>query len=372
MVSGTAEGAGLRIVPGAGAGKEAPANATPPASLHIMHVILSRGFAGSERAAAEACNAMCAEHEVSLVVRRDHRHESGASVRDYVDPRVRVFEVPARWFTRRRLAAAIREARPQVIHTHLRRGTRYVAQIAPDAAHFCTLHLSLNGPHFLKADGLVCITEWQFDTVPADYRGRVFLVPNSLIPQPRLPDAEVQRLRASLGVRPSDFLVGGVGRLAESKGFDVLIRAFGEANLPGGRLVIVGEGRERRRLESLAGSGVTFTGYRADAKVLFQAFDVFVSPSRSEPFGRVIIEALDAGVPVIATEALGPRDIARRFPVELVPIDDVTAMAGALRRAAERPRRRLTLDLSEFHVERVATRLVEAYRDVLATQPARS
>lgn len=336
--------------------------------LRIMQVILSRGFAGSERAAAEACNAMCAEHEVSLVVRGDHRHESGASIRDHLDGRVRVFEVPARWFTRRRLASAIREARPQVIHTHLRRGTRYVAQIASGAAHFCTLHLSLNGPHFLRADGLVCITEWQLDTVPADYRGRVFLVPNSLVPQPRLPDEEVQRLRASLGAGPGDFLVGGVGRLAHSKGFDVLLRAFAAANLAGGRLAIVGDGRERARLEALAGPSVRFTGYRADAKSLFQAFDVFVSPSRSEPFGRVIIEALDAGVPVIATDALGPRDIARRFPVELVPIDDVAALAGALGRAAQRPRQRLALDLSEFHVERVAARLVEAYREVLAAR----
>ena len=333
-----------------------------------MQVILSRGFAGSERAAAEVCNAMCAEHEVSLVVRRDHRLESGASIRDHLDPRVRVFEVPARWLTRRRLAAAIREARPQVIHTHLRRGTRYVAQIAPGAAHFCTLHLSLNGPHFLRTDGLVCITEWQLDTVPADYRGRVFLVPNSLVPQPRLPDAEVQRLRASLGAGPADFLVGGVGRLAASKGFDVLIRAFDAAQLPGGRLVIVGEGRERARLEALAGPAVTFTGYRTDAKSLFQAFDVFVSPSRSEPFGRVIVEALDAGVPVIATDALGPRDIARRFPVEIVPIDDIAALAGALRRVAGRPRQRLALDLSDFHVERVAARLVGAYREVLAAR----
>jgi len=368
MVSGTAQGAGLPIASGAGAGTEGPVNAKPPATLRIVHIILSRGFAGSERAAAEACNAMCSEHEVSLVVRRDHRHESGASIRDHLDPRVRVFEVPARWFTRRRLAAVVREARPLVIHTHLRRATRYVAQIATGAAHFCTLHISLNGPHFLRADGLVCITDWQLGTVPAGYRGRVFLIPNSLVTQPRLADDEVQRLRASLGAGSTDFLVGGVGRLAESKGFDVLVCAFGEAGLPGGRLVIVGEGRERRRLQSLAGPGVTFAGYRPDAKALFQAFDVFVSPSRSEPFGRVIIEALDAGVPVIATEALGPRDIARRFPVELVPIDDVVAMADALRRAAVRSRERLSLDLSEFHVDRIAGRLLDAYREVLAAR----
>ena len=333
--------------------------------LRIMQVILSRGFAGSERAAAEACNAMCAEHEVTLVLRRDHRAENGASIRDHVDPRVAVVELPPRWLTRRRLAAAVRAARPDVIHTHLRRGTRYVAQLRPGAAHFCTLHLSINGPHFLQADGLVCITEWQLETVPAGYAGRVYLIPNSLVPQPRLPEGEVQRLRASLGVAPGEFLVGGVGRLAESKGFDVLVRAFAEAALPEARLVIVGDGRERARLEALAGPAVTFTGYREDAKALFQAFDLFVSPSRSEPFGRVIIEALDAGVPVIASEALGPRDIARRFPVELVPVDDVAALTDALRRAAARPRERVAVDLSEFHVDRVCARLLEAYREVV-------
>jgi len=333
-----------------------------------MQVILSQGFAGSERAAAEASNAMCAAHEVTLALRRDHRAANGSSIRDHIDPRVTVVELPPRWFTRHRLAAAIRAARPDVIHTHLRRGTRYVAQLRPDAAHFCTLHLSINGPHFLRADGLVCITEWQLETVPADYRGRVYLIPNSLVPQPRLDAAEIGRLRTSLGAAPGDLLVGGVGRLAGTKGFDVLIRAFAEAALPGARLVIVGDGRERGKLEALAGPGVTFTGYRPDAKPLFQAFDLFVSPSRSEPFGRVIIEALDAGVPVIASEALGPRDIARRFPVELVPVDDVPALAQALRRAAARPRARLSPDLSEFHVEHVTARLLDAYREVVATR----
>ena len=56
-----------------------------------------------------------------------------------------------------------------------------------------------------------------------------------------------------------------------------------------------GEGSERARLERLAtGLPVTFTGFRDDAKDWFQAIDLFVSASRSEPFGRVIIEALDA------------------------------------------------------------------------------
>jgi glycosyltransferase involved in cell wall biosynthesis len=338
--------------------------------LRIMQVILSSGFAGSERAAAEACNAMCSSHDVALVIRADHRSPGGASIRDHLDARVHVIEVPGIWGTRRRLAEAIRAWQPDVIHTHLRRGTRYVAQIGAGPVHFCTLHLSLNGPHYLRTDGLFCISEWQLETVPATYRGRMFLLPNSLVPQPRLEAGRVRRLRAEFGAGDDDFLVGGVGRLAWSKGFDILVRAFAAAALPKARLAIVGEGRQRSRLERLAGGGVTLTGYREDAKDLYQAFDLFVCPSRTEPFGRVIVEALDAGTPVIASDAQGPRDIARRFPIELVPRNDVPALAEALRRAAARPRERLALDLSEFNVESISARMLEAYTEVLAVRGA--
>jgi glycosyltransferase involved in cell wall biosynthesis len=345
---------------------DAPRGAEP--RLRIMQLILSRGFAGSERAVAEACNGMCDRHDVVLVIRSDHRSLGGASICDHLDPRVQVTKLPARIGTRRRLAAVIRSWRPDIIHTHLRRGTRYVAQIGAGAVHFCTLHLSLNGPHFLKSDGLFCISEWQLETVPTTYRGRLFLLRNSLVSQPRLDPARVRQLRAEFGASGDDFVVGGVGRLTQGKGFDVLIRAFTAAALPNARLVIVGEGRQRGRLERMAGANVALAGFRGDVKNLYQAFDLFVSPSRIEPFSRVIIEALDAGTPVVATNAQGPRDIARRFPIELVPVSDVAALAEALRRAGAGPRRRLALDLSEFNVQSIVARMLEAYTEVLAAR----
>ena len=178
-------------------------------------------------------------------------------------------------------------------------------------------------------------------------------------------------MRAELGAGPGDFLIGSAGRLAASKGFDVLLRAFARAALPGARLVIVGDGSERPRLERLAGDRVTLAGFRADVKDCFQAFDLFVSASRREPFGRVIIEALDGGAPVIATAAKGPRDIARRYPIELVGNGNVEELALALSRAYGRPRERVEVDLSEFHIEHVAARMLEAYRDVLGARQQR-
>ena len=329
--------------------------------MKIAHVILSRGFAGSERATAEMCNAHCATHQVLLILKRSHRNSKGISIRDWLDPRVAVIEV-ANWLPRSGIEAALKNFQPDVIHAHLRRSTRMLANIHPRAPAVATLHLTVNGPHFAAMEGLICIANWQTRDIPPNYAGRVFHINESLIPAPRISADEIAALRRDLGVQPHEYLIGGVGRLARSKGFDILIEAFKQAKLPGARLVILGEGRERRRLQSLCGPDISLPGFRGDVKNCYQAFDLFVSPSRSEPLGRVVLEALDAGVPVVAAATEGPKEILQRYSGELFPIGDVAALAALLRRFhATRPAKSRH-DLSAYHLENVARHTEAAYR----------
>jgi glycosyltransferase involved in cell wall biosynthesis len=336
--------------------------------MRILHTILSSGFAGTERATAEMCNALCDAHEVLLVVRRDHRAASGASILDHLDPRVQVREV-GRWFPRLALRRVVRDWRPDVIHAHLRKSARLLAKLRPPCPTIATLHMWVNGPHYLQLDGLIVIAQWQKRDL-AGYRGRVFDINESLVPHPRLGAARIEALRAEAGAAPGSLLVGGVGRLARSKGFDTLIRAFRAAALPDAVLAIVGDGRERASLQALAeGLPVRFLGFRDDAKDFYQAFDLFVSPSRSEPLGRVLFEALDAGVPVLATRTQGPSEILARYPGRLVPVDDVEAMAAALRELAAAPPARASHDLSAYHLDAVRRATEAAYRELIESRP---
>jgi glycosyltransferase involved in cell wall biosynthesis len=306
-----------------------------------------------------------------LALRRGHRNRAGVSIVDHLDPRVQVHEL-GDWFPGPGLARLVHEWRPDVIHTHLRKSTRLVARLRPRCATVATLHMWVNGPHFLQMDGLIVIAQWQKRDL-GGYRGRVFDINESLVPHPRLGAARIEALRAEAGAAPGSLLVGGVGRLARSKGFDTLIRAFRAAALPDAVLAIVGDGRERASLQALAeGLPVRFLGFRDDAKDFYQAFDLFVSPSRSEPLGRVLFEALDAGVPVLATATQGPSEVLRKFPGRLVPIDDVDAMAAALREfAASRPPH-VRPDLSAYHLDRVATETLAAYRELIAAHEKRA
>jgi glycosyltransferase involved in cell wall biosynthesis len=110
-------------------------------------------------------------------------------------------------------------------------------------------------------------------------------------------------------------VVGMVGRLAEQKGIDVLLAATPRllSTDAGTRILIVGEGPERAKLENRArdlgvAAAVRFVGHRDDVASVYRAMDVFVLPSRHEGFGLVFAEAMAAGVPVVGTRVVGSVD----------------------------------------------------------------
>ena len=116
--------------------------------------------------------------------------------------------------------------------------------------------------------------------------------------------------RAALGLRAEDFVIGVVGRLHPKKAPRRALRAFERFRqaCPRASLVFVGDGELRQDLESGAGAGVAFAGFRTDARELLKAFDVVLAcATEREAFGLALLEALAADVPVICTDRPGPR-----------------------------------------------------------------
>lgn len=118
--------------------------------------------------------------------------------------------------------------------------------------------------------------------------------------------------RASVGAQPDERLLLYVGRLAPEKRLDLLAEALPQ--LPGTRLVFVGDGPARPALERhLAGAPAHFAGYlRGDElATAYASADLFVFPSDTETFGQVIQEAMASGLPVVAARAGGATDLVR-------------------------------------------------------------
>lgn len=162
--------------------------------------------------------------------------------------------------------------------------------------------------------------------------------------------AEEPADRETLGVPEDAKLLLGLGRLHAVKGFDTLIRAA--ALLPDVYCVIAGEGPERAALTRLIGElklgeRVKLLGWREDSGALLKAADIFISSSRHEPLGNMVLEAFSAQTPVLAARAEGPVEIIRHGEDGLlVPINDPEALADAAKTMLDDIRLRVKLALS--------------------------
>ena len=178
---------------------------------------------------------------------------------------------------------------------------------------------------------------------------RAHVVYNGIDPAPfdAVTEADVARVRAELGLT-SAYVVGVFSRFSAWKGQHVLIEAL--AGLPAVHALFVGEalfGEDARyaadlraRVAALGlGARVHFAGFRADVPALMRAVDVVAHTSTApEPFGRVIVEGMLAGKPVVATAAGGALEIVEDGVTGLlVPPGDAGALRAALARLAAAP-----------------------------------
>jgi glycosyltransferase involved in cell wall biosynthesis len=149
----------------------------------------------------------------------------------------------------------------------------------------------------------------------------------ALPPRQSLPDVSALAARENV--------VLGVGRLVPEKGFATLVEGFAKSKLAR-RLIVLGEGPERVRLENLTvqlglSGRVELRGYVKEPWPVFNEAKILALASRSEAFGNVIVEALARGLPVVATRCGGPQEILEDGRHgRLVPLDDVDAMAKAI------------------------------------------
>lgn len=194
------------------------------------------------------------------------------------------------------------------------------------------------------------------------------------------------QLRRDFQFTEQDFIVGTVGNLRAIKGQRYLIEAMPLIlqKQPAAQIVMIGQGPEERNLNALAqnlgiASQIRFLGYRKDAQQIIGMFDVFVLPSLSEGFPNVLLEAIMAGVPVVATNAGGvPEIVHHGKEALLVNPADATELAAAILHLADQPELRNILVKNalgrvkdQFDIRTTLTRYDAAYLNLIGASAGR-
>ena len=184
--------------------------------------------------------------------------------------------------------------------------------------------------------------------VPTD---RLHLLGNGIDLERFAPGPKAQaarrRIRAELGVDDATVVVGAVGRLVWEKGYRELFAAAGLLRRRCSEVTVVvagpdepekADGISAAALAAAESSGVRFLGHRSDVEDLYAAFDMYVLASYREGFPRSAMEAAAMGLPVVATDIRGCRQVVEHGSTGLlVPPRDAAALTDALARLAGDP-----------------------------------
>lgn len=208
---------------------------------------------------------------------------------------------------------------------------------------------------------------------------RIRVVPSGVELRPPQP-GEGMEFREELGLQPGELLVGNVAHLADHKGQRYLVEAIPTVlrECPQARFVIVGQGELEKPLKQLAhdlglGDRLIFTGFRADVPAVLEALDLFVMSSHLEGLGTIVLDALAAGKPVVATRAGGiPEMIEDGRHGLLVPPRDPAALGQAILRVLRAPDRAASLAeqgrlrvLEQYSADAMVEGNLAAYRELL-------
>jgi glycosyltransferase involved in cell wall biosynthesis len=189
------------------------------------------------------------------------------------------------------------------------------------------------------ADGFIAVSDDVAEAVARAYRphrSRLFTIPNGVDLERFGGKGEREAARTALDVAPQARVIIVVAKLFAQKGHAVLLQALASIPLrPDDVVLFVGEGPERERLQQLAKqrevAAVRFLGSRPDVPSLLAASDLFVLPSLWEGLPMALLEGMAAGLPVIATDVAGSRQVV--VPGEsgmLVAPGDPRALASAV------------------------------------------
>ncbi len=211
---------------------------------------------------------------------------------------------------------------------------------------------------------------------------RIDLVPSGVPPIPADQAWDPETARKNFGIKDNEIAIVAVGALTDHKGHRWLIGAAPQivAAFPSARIHILGEGELRGELESLIArlgmkDFVRLHGHVPDARLKLAGFDLYVSSSHLEGLGTAILDAMLAGLPVVAASAGGVTDVVRHGKTGwLVPARDSSALATEVVRVLNLPliERQRLVEAAKANVEerfsagQMVAGTLAVYRRILA------
>jgi sugar transferase (PEP-CTERM/EpsH1 system associated) len=364
----------------------------PEPGLHVMHLLYMLGIGGMEVGVVKLANRLPPSFVTSIC-----SSVPADDLKKRLNPDVKLYELNRRRGNDPRFVLALyrllRRVKPDVLHTHgwgtLCEGIAAARLAAvPYVVHGEHGTMDLRGRNrpvqrwvWGRCDRVLSVSSRLAERMAAETGfalGRIQTIRNG-VDLARLSGGNRTNGRRMLGLNEADLVIGTVGRLVPVKNQDLLLRALAQLRQRGltFRAVIVGDGPLRSTLQQAAascgiGDCVRLAGHHENIPDALAAMDIFVLSSDSEGLSNTIVEAMAAGLPVVATHVGGADELVSHGVTGLLaPPRDPEALAAALEELASDPARRHLFGAearrtatTRFSVERMVNDYAQMYRAV--------
>ena len=166
---------------------------------------------------------------------------------------------------------------------------------------------------------------------------------------------DIEKKKASLGLKPGEILILSVGELNQNKNHEVIIRAIAKLNNPQIHYFIAGKGNNEQYLIKLAktlGVNLHLLGYRTDVIELLNAADIFAFPSIREGLSVALMEAMAAGLPCVVSKIRGNVDLISEDGGFLCEPDDVNLFYDAIKELLDKNKRKFMGDYNRLNIQK--------------------
>lgn len=277
--------------------------------MKILNIMLSRQLGGIEQAFLDYSNMLESQnHEVINITSKF------AKILDHCSPKYTLLNL-GNWdfISQVMLKSIISKEKPDLIICHGSRSCKFTYRAGKPNSTISVGVIHSDKLKWVKeCDHIFSLTKKMYDfaTNEGIDKSRIHLMPNGIDTSKIKPKYKDQDENKTIPV------IGTMGRFVHKKGFDIFLESLSSLKEEGlqFRAIIGGMGEEEDYLKSIVAKHglehyVEFTGWVKEKSEFFSKIDIFVLPSREEPFGIILLEAMASNVPIIATRCNGPSEI---------------------------------------------------------------
>ncbi len=324
--------------------------------LKIIHIILSKGFAGSEKYVLDLINHQIKTHNVNVITSKKN-----ILLNSLIKKKLNTHEM-GDYFRKFKIEKVIKKLKPDIVHTHLGESSKLVKK-SSNYKTISTMHMNYKNKDFKNTDAIIVSNNTQLKEIRSSFKGKLF---KSYL-WVNLPNINIAKstLKKKLNLPKKNIIFGAIGRFHFQKGFDILIKCFKELNLKNSTLVLIGNGHKEYLKLQTKNNKFKIIGHVNNVSNYYNLFDICLFASRWETFGYSLIEAMKFKKPTISSRHIGNKDWINNFKIYQFDIKNQNQLKKLIVKLYKSRPLMKKYDLRMFDYKRNCEAITSIYKKIL-------